>query len=66
MKESVLHIKFMFHSSSELLTGIVSAPINTWREAVCLRAETHAVFLVKCPFLLSEYNRNWTVHKCFS
>jgi hypothetical protein len=54
MKESMMDIKCMLHSSVQLLTGIFYAPVNTWRVAVSLRAETHAGLLVNCPLLLSE------------
>jgi hypothetical protein len=62
MKGSVLDIKFVSHSSVQLATRIFCAPINTWRVAFCLRAETHTDLLVKCPLPLSECLRNWTVY----
>jgi len=66
MKEIMMAMKFMLHSSVQLVRGIFYAPINTWRVALCLRAETHPGLIVKCPLLLSERLRNWTGHKCCS
>jgi len=66
MKEIMMDMKFMLHSSVQPVTGIFYAPVNTWRVALCLRAETHLGLLVKCPLLLSERLRNCTVHKCCS
>jgi hypothetical protein len=43
----------MFHSIVQPVKGIFYAPVNTWQDAFCLRAETQSGLLVNCPLLLS-------------